>query len=1519
MLMNFPRSPTGRLHFPGTRCRYSVLLVVWLALAAVSSLCLPGTARAASPLDEWRSGASAIRALAENDAPRAYEQAQRLQASLPADATPIDRARVLNLLSRIDLYLAQTDASAKHAQQALDLATQNGDAVGQAEAQLTITLNAINEGRVQVSIAATTSSLDLLEGVDRPDLLGEALLRMSMMYRRLGDWDSSITMAIKSLEIAKRSRDPLAMTYAHQGMAISFEQSRSYLGAREHFALMRDYARVAHSKILEGHAIRGLGGVVANLGDPVGGEALMREAVDMMRPIQIPFYLNHMLVGLADVLHQQGRYAEAVSALDEAIANYERYPNKIGLWWSLNARSENYQLLGNVVAARADSQRAYALAKAIDFSYYRSESAKHMAAIAAASGDERRAYQLSVEAADLADKATRERTSTRMVELAQRYETESKQREINELTRRNEQQTAELQKRALQQRWLWTVLGAAAVVFAGTAYFLLRLRRSNRMLEVLNTQVKRSKNQLQATLDAIPDPLFVLGLDGRYYDFHSPRTDLLVAPADVLIGKMVSDILPPDAADICMAALREAHEQGMSTGNQFELSLSQGKFWFELSVSRKPTDIGQEPRFIVLARDITERKQQEMQEETRLRIFERLAQGGELSEILGLVVRYVEQLHPIFLVSIMLMDEAGKHLLSVVAPRLPVDYMAAIHGIEIGEGVGSCGTAAWSGGRVIAEDLDTHPFWVPYKHLTSQAGLRSCWSEPIFDSDGKVLGTFGIYRRETGLPSEEEIRLVCRASHLAAIVIERKRIEEALRESERQFRTLAENAPDYICRYDRQCRKVYMNLKLEEALGHSAVSLLGKTPMQATPDVPQIAAYQTRIAAVIETGQPNEIEITLPDTGEGVRYHNVRFVAERGMQGEVVGVLSIGRDITERRRTEEALREREQRYRGIFDNVLDTLYLLEVTPEGRFRNLEVNPAFEKSSGMSSADLVGKLIEETVPQEVAQIVIAKYRRCVETGTAIDEEASLDLPSGLRHYHSTLIPVRDDSGRIHRIVGISRDITERKRMEETLHERAQALRAVVENSPDIIARYDTQCRRIYVNPAMQAIFGLPSEEMLGKTPAELLPSRAPPWGSQAYMKKIQEVLESGQEHQLEFPFRTVQGEARWGHARMVPEFGMEGAVASVLAVTRDITSFKKAEAHLEETRTRLLSVLRTIPDLVWLKDVEGVYLACNHAFERFLGAKEADIIGKTDYDFVDAALADFFRQKDREATAAGHVCLNEEWVPYAGGSRVLLETRKVPVQGADGKVLGVLGISRDITERKGMEHDLKASQHLLRQLAARNETAREDERKHLTREIHDELGQYLLALRLGVSVVDLQFGATNASLHEKTQRLIEMVDTTIKVVRNVVASLRPTALDMGIVSALEWLAGEYSERTGIQCELHISEEDIPLDDARSTAIFRIVQESLTNIVRHAQANKVVITLERSETNCLLEVRDNGRGFDPSLRKEKSFGLVSIRERALMLGGEVEISSAPGRSTVIRVHIPLHNAVTNALSES
>ena len=593
-----------------SRLFYAIPAIFWLVLLTLG-LC--GNAWADDAIGIWRNEVTLARILAENNASAAYKETQRLQSTRPVEATPADQVRLLNLLSRIEVYLALTESAAAHAQQAFDLAKRHADRVGQAEADLNVALSAINQGRLDAMSTAIIHSMTVLDGVDRPDLLSEAMLRAAMMYRRQGQVDASVTIAMQALEMAQRSGDIVALVYAHQGMAISFEQSEHLVEAREHYMQVREQARAAHMRRLEAEAVVGLGRVTNLLGDVLGGERLIREAINMFREVGSPFSVNFGLYALAENLQQQGHAAASLPLFDEVVATYEKYPNKIGLWWALNARSTNYLSLGRVDAASADAERAYTLAKNIGFPLYLSESAKCLAAIAAARGDHRRAYQLSAEADKMAAKAIRESTGKHMVELAQRYATESKQRQISELNRRNEWQTVELQKQTLQQRWLWSVLGGSIIILAGAAIFLLRLRRSHYQLKDTHTQLQQYQSNQQAMLDAIPDMLFELGLDGRYYNYYSLHSDLLAAPASDLIGKTVSDVMPQDAAEICLSALQEAHEKGLSTGKQFGLLLPQGICWFEISIARKSMSEGEAPRFIGLSRDITERKQMEEQ------------------------------------------------------------------------------------------------------------------------------------------------------------------------------------------------------------------------------------------------------------------------------------------------------------------------------------------------------------------------------------------------------------------------------------------------------------------------------------------------------------------------------------------------------------------------------------------------------------------------------------------------------------------------------------------------------------------------------------------------------------------------------------------------------------------------------------------------------------------------------------------------------------------------------------------
>ena len=614
----------------------SVPLVFGLLLL-LGGMCVSSAAPAGGALQAWRAAADAVRMLAENNAPRAHAEALHLQATLPADAVPADRAKVWNVLARAEIYLAQSEPAGKHAQAALELASRHGDRVGQAEAELNIALNAVNQGRIDLLSAATTHSVAVLEGVDRPDLLSEALLRTAMMYHRMGQLEESITMTMQTLEIANATKDPLALTYAHQGLGVSMVLNERFKEGRVHYQQMREQARAAGSKILEAYALNGIGNIDGTLGEPEKAEASIRKAIGLFRAVGAPLGISHALYALAELFRSQGRHADALPLLNEVVALYEKHVNAIGLWYTLNTRSAVYVALGNQAAALADAERAYGLARQIGLPSYQSESAQRTAAIVAAQGDYRRAYDLSVEAATLTASAARKRANVRVVELAQRFETESKKRQIAELTRRNEQQMAELRQRELQQRWLWTVLAGSIALLALTAFFLLRQRRTHAIIRNLNAsleqrvhartaQLRQQTRYLRTLIDTLPWRVWLKDTSSRYLAVNQAAADTCGLSADDLIGKSELDVRPQALADAFRADdLAVMTSRRRKTVEERQSMADGAAVWTETFKAPVLDEDGSVLGTVGFAHDISERKAAETAREAELAEAQRLA------------------------------------------------------------------------------------------------------------------------------------------------------------------------------------------------------------------------------------------------------------------------------------------------------------------------------------------------------------------------------------------------------------------------------------------------------------------------------------------------------------------------------------------------------------------------------------------------------------------------------------------------------------------------------------------------------------------------------------------------------------------------------------------------------------------------------------------------------------------------------------------------------------------------------
>jgi PAS domain S-box-containing protein len=319
--------------------------------------------------------------------------------------------------------------------------------------------------------------------------------------------------------------------------------------------------------------------------------------------------------------------------------------------------------------------------------------------------------------------------------------------------------------------------------------------------------------------------------------------------------------------------------------------------------------------------------------------------------------------------------------------------------------------------------------------------------------------------------------------------------------------------------------------------------------------------------------------------------------------------------------------------------------------------------------------------------------------------------------------------------------------------------------------------------------------------------------------------------------------------------------------------------------------------------------------NDAFCRIYGYRREEVIGKNPR-LLKSGRHDkaFYDEFWRQLTRTGH-WRGELWNKRKTGEIFPEEISIQALRGPDGAIRRFISIFSDITERKRNEEELlkhqqrlQASEARLRELAAFLQTVREEERTRIARELHDELGQALTALRLDLGWLRGKCGSLGAPAAERVSSAFSVVEQSIVSLRRISEDLRPAMLDsLGLAAAVEHHVTQFEQRSGIKCRLTMNREEFDLDGSVATAVFRIVQEALTNVARHAQATEVSVSLNETDEGIELAVTDNGRGLAATENK-KTFGLLGMRERITILGGSFDIVSQPGQGTRISCRLPL-----------
>ncbi|WP_213881721.1 transporter substrate-binding domain-containing protein [Pseudomonas sp. dw_358] len=361
---------------------------------------------------------------------------------------------------------------------------------------------------------------------------------------------------------------------------------------------------------------------------------------------------------------------------------------------------------------------------------------------------------------------------------------------------------------------------------------------------------------------------------------------------------------------------------------------------------------------------------------------------------------------------------------------------------------------------------------------------------------------------------------------------------------------------------------------------------------------------------------------------------------------------------------------------------------------------------------------------------------------------------------------------------------------------------------------------------------------------------------------------------------------------------------------LQQTERALSSARADLLLRETAEEALrltqfSIEQSTVGILWVNWDSRVRYA-NPAAEQVLGYTRGTLVDRPLSDIEPALNMDRWMARWKNARLNEQVAQSyESQCMRADGSALPVDLSLSFLRSRDAEYL-VVYLS-DISERRRTVAALQQSEAQLRELSAHLESVREEEKARIAREVHDELGQMLTVLKLETSMCELAHGHLDAGLQERLNSMKRLIAQLFQLVRDVASALRPPILDAGIGSAIEWQARRFEARTQIPCLVRVPEVVSELGDAKAIGLFRILQEALTNVMRHAQAHTVQISLNQSPGELCLTISDDGQGFDARARRGASFGLVGMRERVLMLGGTLELDSEPGEGTSLTVRVP------------
>jgi PAS domain S-box-containing protein len=717
------------------------------------------------------------------------------------------------------------------------------------------------------------------------------------------------------------------------------------------------------------------------------------------------------------------------------------------------------------------------------------------------------------------------------------------------------------------------------------------------------------------------------------------------------------------------------------------------------------------------------------------------------------------------------------------------------------------------------------------------------------------------------------------------------------------LRRRLDHAADAVFLLDERGTVTYANQAATGLLGFPAAELLGRSPFDFAHPDDQSGAHAL-FAQLRQNWERPLSGVVRCRHGDG-GYRDIEVIAvNRQRDPDVGAIVAHARDVTARAHALSRLEQSEDRYRALVEQLPCVAYT--ATLDEPTAVLYVSPQIEALLGYTPEEFRRNegIWPEGIHREDCERVLAELRACRATGRPFASEYRFLRRDGRAVWlrdEGTVVP--GTTGQPLCLHGVMQDITDRKRAERQLAD-AQALARVGSWEWDIVADRVTWSDEHY------RIFGL--EPQAHPITLPMILKQVHPADRAAVEGYAADVRRGIRRSAIEYRILCVDGSERVLEAWGKTEVDQAGRAVRMFGTVQDITERRRADETLRRTQREFRDIFELAAVGVFRSTRDGRILLANPAFARLLGYDTPAELAA-----LDLARDVYVNSEEREALIAQYERASSSWTvelqwKKRDGTQFWVLLSAHAVLDDTGRAQYFEAFVQDITDRRRSQQELKQSRQRLQALAARLEEVREQERKVMAREIHDELGQGLTALRMDLAWLSGRLPAGAGDLTARAHRMVEVIEQTIQTVRRLATQLRPPILDdLGLIAAIEWQTEDVARRLGLRCALDLP-TDLHLHEGLATTVFRILQEGLTNVARHADARSLRVALQVQDDEVVLEVVDDGRGIAPAqLENRRSLGLLGMRERAMVWGGKLDIQSPPEGGTAVVLRLPLAGA--------